>query len=87
MSFKIERCRSANCGAEVIWLRHVHTGRYAPIDAHPVPNGDVVVIEDDGTYAVLSRPAREKARKLLSDLYLQHHKTCPDRERWSKRPR
>lgn len=75
-----KRCRS--CGAEIYWLKHVRTGKMAPIDAPPNPAGNIVIHLDHGTYE--NRPADE--REAQADwLHTNHFQTCPSASGWKKR--
>ena len=59
------------CGVEVWWLRHVQTGKVAPIDTEPAPNGNVVVSRADGQYRLATATDDEREPR-----YLNHHVTC-----------
>ena len=75
-----KQCRS--CGAEVYWLRHVHTGKMAPIDAVPNPAGNIVIHLDRGTYENVPKDEREAQR---DGLHTNHFQTCPEAKTWAKR--
>jgi hypothetical protein len=49
-----DACRS--CKAPIIWLEHVRTGKRAPIDAAPTPEGNIVVSLPSGTYRIAETP-------------------------------
>jgi hypothetical protein len=66
----------------VLWLRSTSTGKLAPIDAFPSPDGNVVVHADLGTYDVV-KPEPEglfagdgAAAAIRPRLHLNHWVTC-----------
>ncbi len=73
-------CRS--CGAEVVWLKHVRTGKPAPIDAVPNAAGNIVIHLDRGTYENVPADEREAQREWL---HTNHFSTCPQSADWKKR--
>lgn len=76
-------CRS--CRAPVIWLEHAKTGKPAPIDAEPVPDGNILVDPLNGAYRVLAeRSQRELASAQGSNLYTNHFVTCPQASAWKR---
>lgn len=77
---KIEHCRS--CRAPVVWLRHPATGKTAPIDAEPSPDGTILVDAGRGTYQIGKEPARGNFPGLL---HTNHFATCPQAAAWHKR--
>lgn len=79
-----DACRS--CFAPVLWLEHATTGKSAPIDAAPVPEGNIEVL-DNGTYVVLAGDALAGARGLGSQLHLNHFVTCAQAAAWKGRRR
>lgn len=81
MGARVGTCRW--CSAEVLWLRSVATGRPAPIDAFPDPDGNIAVDVAAGTYDVVGRTPRPVPT--LTDpepaeppvvLHLNHWVTC-----------
>lgn len=78
-----ERARACRtCGAAVVWLRHTHTGKPAPIDAVPNPAGNVVIHLDRGVYENVPADEREALRDWL---HTNHFQTCPSADFWKKR--
>lgn len=65
-------CRS--CGARVFWRKHTGTGKSAPIDATPAPDGNLVLIAPDG-YAVLGQDPTLPPGTLR---FTNHFSTCPN---------
>lgn len=59
------------CAAPIVWLRHVSTGKMAPIDAFPDEGGNVIASFGDGQY----RLATEADPRF--ELYTNHFQTCP----------
>jgi hypothetical protein len=77
------RCRS--CGAEVIWAVTA-SGKRMPVDADPVPEGNVLLADDgDGTVHASVMP---EAQALLTEepMRLSHFVTCPQADE-HRRPR
>lgn len=70
-------CRS--CGAEIVWRVNAATGRPAPIDPLPDPDGNIV-LEANGRYRVLS--AAEDATGAPRRRYTSHFATCPSAAAW-----
>jgi hypothetical protein len=68
-------CR--RCPAEIVWLRHATTGKRAPIDAQPDPNGNIEVDLEAGTYRIVSAAELGEARAIGLPLHLNHFATCP----------
>jgi hypothetical protein len=75
----IAHCRS--CDAPILWLRHARTGKRAPIDAEPVPEGNIVV-GDDGTYVTLNAAQAAEVASRGGPLHFNHFMTCPDAADW-----
>jgi hypothetical protein len=71
-------CRS--CGAPVIWRKHNETGKPLIIDATPVANGNIVLLEDGEHYRILHQPAVRETYE--GDRYIAHWATCPDAAKW-----
>lgn len=74
-----QECRS--CHAPIMFIPSMR-GALIPLDAQPVPNGNVVII--DGRANVIG------PGDLLGELwaglphYLSHFTTCPDADQWRK---
>lgn len=79
--FVTEACRS--CNAQIIRAIHVRTLRPSVIDAEPVPNGDIALVQVNGkaVYRVIPVPGRF-GRK---DLRTSHFATCKDAGQWRHR--
>lgn len=71
-------CRS--CGTEVLWLTNQNTGRRAPIDAAPSPEGNIVVDEERGVYRIVPR----ESWALFPERHLNHFVTCPQAKKWAE---
>ena len=82
---RAERKHCRTCGAEVYWLRHVHTGKMAPIDAVPDAAGNVVIHLDRGTYENVPAGDREAHRDGDRRLHTNHFQTCPQSDGWKRR--
>jgi hypothetical protein len=68
-----EPCR--RCGAAIRWARNNRTGRPAPIDPEPHPDGNIVLDGDE--YRVV-RPDRDLFTDPGTPLHLNHFVTCPN---------
>lgn len=80
-------CRS--CGAEVRWA-HTANGRAMPLDAEPVPDGNVVYTGRDvrNDRGVARPEVRVEAQPPMFDdgqpRYVSHFATCPNADQWRK---
>jgi hypothetical protein len=74
--------RCSWCGADIMWMRHVRTGKSAPIDWSPVPGGNILIHAVDDTYEVLAGSERAAGDPTVEDenatptLRLNHWMTC-----------
>lgn len=73
---KADVCRS--CGARIIWAVTVN-GKTAPIDAEPVPDGNLWLVK--GLTAPVAITAGEHA---TPSRYKNHFATCPHAESHKK---
>jgi hypothetical protein len=71
-------CQRPACAAMVLWLRHPQSGRLAPVDANPAPNGNIVVDLAQREYSVLAGDRLTAARRAGTELRLNHWVTCED---------
>lgn len=79
-------CKS--CGAAVMFVKS-EKGNTMCLNATPDPErGNVVVSRDSGheLARVLNLEHAKTVRALGNEVYLSHHATCPDAQRWSKKP-
>lgn len=60
----------SSCGAPIIWCKFATSGKPAPIDAEPVPDGNLVMMPG----------AKVEAARAGADgpLYKSHFATCPN---------
>ncbi|HEV2235917.1 MAG TPA: hypothetical protein VGR57_04565 [Ktedonobacterales bacterium] len=72
-----QACRS--CGACIFWLKSLATGKVAPVDAEPSPNGNITANLEDATYAIV--PANQRAA-LAGTLRTNHFSSCPQARSW-----
>ncbi len=78
-----QTCRS--CGAPILWRKHQRTGKPAPIDAEPNPDGNVLLLREN-RYRALSREEREAAiARMEGPLHTNHFQTCPQQKMWSRK--
>jgi hypothetical protein len=68
------------CGRPILWLRNVHTGTLAPVDAEPASGGTIVRVRTV-EYRVLGN--QESTNQ---PTHYSHFVTCPQGESW-RQPR
>lgn len=77
----LRRCyfgtREVPCGAWIYILRNVNTGKTAPIDVAPVPDGNISIDLERRTYTVVAKRDREQLIELGGELHMNHWATCP----------
>lgn len=79
MPLRPEYCRA--CGARIVMVRHVRTGKVAPVDEVPAERGNIEIDFDAGTYRIL--PAEElEARQGTGVYHTSHFATCPEAGRF-----
>jgi len=71
-------CRS--CGTLVLDLRHEGTGRHAPIESEPVPDGNIAIDLEAGTYRLVGHDLRSRAKAQ----YVNHFARCPEPGRFRR---
>lgn len=74
-------CRS--CDAPILWAK-TPGDRPIPLDATPVPDGNVELIHERLGQAPLAI-VHGQAPFLAGDLYLPHFATCPNADEWRTR--
>ena len=75
-------CRS--CDAPIFWAVTT-TGKTMPVDAEPVPDGNVVLVEQEGDWTQPMVRVLGKDESTDEDRYVSHFVTCPQREKWRKK--
>jgi hypothetical protein len=73
-------CRGNDCGAPILWVVAVSTGRSFPVDADPHPDGNVEV-HPAPPMSSMSPTATVHAQPPLihqDPLHMPHHFTCPN---------
>lgn len=70
------KCKS--CGARVMMLRSASTGKMAPINAEPDPNGNILIDGRRGVYLIVKKAARTADMVL----YTNHFINCPQADGW-----
>lgn len=79
---KVEHCRTKECGKPIIWAE-TGTGKRMPVDADPVPGGNIALgLEAGVVKATVIKPHRAFGRR---DLRMPHFATCPDGAAWRRR--
>ena len=75
INLRQEKCRS--CSAPVFMVEHERTGKRAPINADPVPDGNIVFdLYDDGQVAYRILEIGDRAN--FAPRYTSHFATCPN---------
>lgn len=65
----MSRCRS--CDAPIRWAR-TEAGKSMPLDPNPVPDGNVVLLDDDRVHVLHADESADGA-----PTYVSHFATCP----------
>jgi hypothetical protein len=68
------KCRS--CGAVIVWARTV-ADRLMPLDAEPVADGNIVLVNGMAVSTANDDPAGQLH-------YKSHFATCPQSDQWRK---
>jgi hypothetical protein len=72
------KCRT--CGAAIFWLKHYLTGKLAPIDAEPSPDGNVL-IEGVEHYMTMAKDLFGQSDR---PRHKNHFATCPQADQHHK---
>ena len=72
------RCKS--CDAAILWAVSAVTGKRMPLDADPVPDGNLL-LDAEGKIHVLTADA---ATVPGVKRYVSHFATCPQADDWRK---
>ena len=79
MTQEIEQCGS--CGEPIYRLKHIRTGRPAPIEVRTSSTGDILCDLTHGTY----QKALPDEKIIYSErLHLNHFTSCPQAKTWHK---
>ena len=70
-----------SCGEPIYWLKHVRSGKPAPIEIKTSANGNILVDVSHGTYG-MALPAEKVAYP--EHLHLNHFATCPQAKTWAR---
>jgi len=79
LASKVKRCRS--CGAAIIWTLSAKNTKRLPVNAQPVPQGNLELTIDHQGDLISS----VVENKLELHLYLAHFATCPQGNNWRSR--
>jgi|SRR3954469_11013667 hypothetical protein len=71
-------CTAPDCPGRILFPASVKTGKRGPVDADPVPLGNIELDWDAGTYHVLTGAALHGAQDAGALLYVSHYATCTD---------
>lgn len=73
-----DKCRS--CSADILWVKSASTGNVMPLDATPVPNGNIAIVA--GKAVVLRGDLFEES--LGGPRYQSHFVLCPAAAKFRK---
>ncbi len=73
--------KCSSCGASIIWATSTK-GKPMPVDAEPVPNGNLVIERQVGNRVRAFDPLLDAP----NDRFVSHFATCPDRD-FHRKPR
>lgn len=76
-----ERSKCGSCGAEIIFVRSAKTGNYNPLDAEPVPGGNIAII--DGVFHVIGDDLFSQTVP-AGERFQWHVVTCPNAQKYRK---
>lgn len=85
---KTYRCRTETCRAEIVWVTLIKldgstAAKKHPVDAAPVPAGNLEYLRGAADAPVLRALTDEQqAQPGEHDRYVSHFKTCPAAEAW-----
>ncbi len=83
MQRRLEECRS--CKANVFWARTAFNHRPSPVDWEPTDTGNILIEDNGGRLVAVVLPPGDE-RIAAETTYATHFTTCPDGDRWRKRP-
>lgn len=75
------------CEAPIFWLRHERTGRWAPIEAEPRSDGNILVDLEGETYRIVDAEPPLPGIEPVAALRLNHFARCLDAKRFKRRPK
>ena len=85
----MSRCQSPGCGAEVIFVPSLKTGRRMILDAKPEKR--VLLVDDTmlphGLVGIAEDPHHRSTVAKVVDVFIDHHVTCPASAQWAGRNR
>lgn len=74
----------ASCDREIRWVV-TERGKRMPLDAEPVPDGNVELRVLDGQETAIVHAAGQRPLTAVGPFYVSHFSTCPDAGSWRKR--
>lgn len=77
-------CRSKECQAHIFWALNLSTKKVMPVDAEPVPNGNVVLIYG-GDFPAIKVCGDSDEIPADAARYVSHFATCVEVARWLAR--
>jgi hypothetical protein len=84
-TFTVDTCKSATCGARIIWAVTVH-GELMPVDADPDPDGNLELVPEP-RYPDSRMPnviVHEQPTLWAGTRWHAHFVTCPEADKWRK---
>ena len=86
MSSAIQKCRHPECPVTIRMLVYRKSGKRAPIEAKPSPDGNIHIDVEQGTYIILSGEELQRARDRGIQLHLNHFVTCEYARQFAAKP-
>lgn len=71
-------CTAPGCPGRILFPANARTRRPGPVDAEPVPDGNLELDWAAGTYQVLTGATLAVAREQGRPLHVSHYATCTD---------
>ena len=77
-----EKRRCERCGKDVIFLKHEKTGKLAPMEVEPRPDGRFAINWEDNSYRTVAGTSKDgtqfSQRRQGRDYHENHYTICPD---------
>jgi hypothetical protein len=81
-AWRVERCRSRDCKAEIIWAKTAAGGKFMPVDAAEAEDGLVELVASshpaDKAPVAIVHSATDPPMMVTGTRHHSHFATCPD---------
>jgi len=78
---RIDKCKA--CGSPIIWTQ-TSTGKAMPVDASPVPTGNVLLFPTIDRKWLAMVVSADEAKATPHERYVSHFATCPAAARFRR---